>query len=617
MFNLQANKAVVGSANTQIYEDPVVGSNGTAVLLRYNNLIDSIEEAFTKVLPTARGSLITIDINSNPYELAKGLESYCLVVDNGSTSGLSYRERVDLTSNQSIGGLKTFTGITTLSSGFISNAASSINAGLTVTGNLSSGPAVVNGNFNAKGNSIFDTNATIAGLTSTSSLQVTNASILGGGFTSNANSIVNGDLIVDRNLVVDQAIKGQSLTVNSLSIPGLLSTTSSALTITGSLNTNSLVTGTLSSTTTTISGPTTIANTLDVAQKLDAGSLEVDTTVLVGGSTTLNGQLNTKAIVTVGNITVTGSMNLSSQLIVGGSTNLQTLTSTIGNFNSINVSTTGFINTLESNSLETNSVITSSLVVTGSSSLEDVEAQSLNVSSIQSSTSSIGVAQGSSLTLSGALSSSSLTISGNTSLSTLSVSGTTNANQVNISNNLSVIGNGVINNLEVKGDLLVKDDCVVDGDQVVIGTIQASNLTGTNTGDEGEATPTALGVVRVNINEVNPIVYTKTSIDLDFIRLDSKGVVNGVAPLNSSNKIPSVHLPYIVSRYVTTFNESNRVNNKVLIEHLLNTRTPASIGIWNDQYERIDLPIRSTTLDHIEIDIANPIVGEWTIKILN
>jgi hypothetical protein len=616
MFNLQVNKAVVGSANTQIYEDPVVGSNGTAVLMRYNHLIDDLEQALQSVIPITRGGLITLDINSNPYEINKGLESYCLVVDNGTSSGLSYRERVDLTSNQSIGGLKTFTGITTLASGFVSNATSSINGGLTITSTLSAGATIINGNINVKGSSLLETSVTVGGLLTTSSLQVTNVSTLNGGFTSNANSLISGDLIIDNNLIVDQSITSNSLITTSISIPSVFSSSSSGTTVIGNFTSTSITTGNLSASTTTITGLASISNSLSVTGKTTTGSLEVDSNALLEGVLSVNGNSNTKGITNIGNITNTGNVNITGQLIVSGSTTLQAITGTSISGTNLNISATGFISSIDSDSLESNSISTNTLTATGNSNLEDIEASNINCQSITSLASYIGVASGTSLSLSGNLSTNSLSAS-ITNLASLTVTGISNLNQLNITSNLSVIGNGVINDLEIKGDCLVKGSQVIEDGLLVIGSIQGSNVSGTNTGDEGEATPIELGVVRVDINEVNPLVYTKTTVDSTFIRVDNKGQIDGVAPLNSSSKVPFIHLPYIVSRYTTTFNESNRVSNKVLIEHLLNTRTPASITIWNDQYEVMSLPIRSTTLDHIEIDISVIINGDWTIKILN
>lgn len=136
MVDLQQFKLVVGTANNFIYEDPVLGANGTAVTTKINALIDALQTT-QGTLPdlTVKGSLITANTALETIEFPPGSDSYCLVADSSSDSGLSYEERVDLTSDQSIGGLKTFTqdlqvgGALTVTGDITGNNLSGVNTG--------------------------------------------------------------------------------------------------------------------------------------------------------------------------------------------------------------------------------------------------------------------------------------------------------------------------------------------------------------------------------------------------------------------------------------------------------------------------------------------------------
>jgi hypothetical protein len=67
MADFQDNKLVQGSANIQLIEDPVEGSNGTAVVFRINQFISAVEDELNQV---SGGIVSYANYNQTPITLS-------------------------------------------------------------------------------------------------------------------------------------------------------------------------------------------------------------------------------------------------------------------------------------------------------------------------------------------------------------------------------------------------------------------------------------------------------------------------------------------------------------------------------------------------------------------
>lgn len=85
MVNFQSKKLVQGSANNSLIEDPIEGSNGTAVVFRVNDFIQTVEDT----LNSSMGGQVTRSTYTSPTVTAP-LTSYIIAyVDRSVDSTLT------------------------------------------------------------------------------------------------------------------------------------------------------------------------------------------------------------------------------------------------------------------------------------------------------------------------------------------------------------------------------------------------------------------------------------------------------------------------------------------------------------------------------------------------
>lgn len=596
MTNLQQYKIIVGSDNDVIYEDPILGSNGTAVVTKINNLIDAIDLANTGTLPLDTGYLVTKNNSGVVAQLPPGPNRFCLVSNTSSTMGLGYEERVDLSSAQTIGGNKTLTGATAVASlsasGAVNIAGTTTANSVSLTNLIASGTATVAGPTQLNSSVAIGGNASLA-----SQLDVTGNTLLRGNLIVNQATTLSGATNIGSNLgVVGNVSLASNLTVGgSTTLQGPVVTNSSLLvgsTISAngglSVGGNTNLNGNL-----TVLGPSLIDDNLSVTGTLSTNDLAIANDLSVGGdlsvvgNTTTTGPISTTSSITAGsritsggdlvvttdlsvgrNIDVAGDVEITDDLVVGGDSNLvNTTTNTltvVGNTNlngqvqvGQNLQVAGNTSSAGSLVVGGSAAISSNLDVDGYTNLDGLDVEGVTnltgpLTLVGNATITGSTTIGQDLAVDG-----NSTIDGNSLVSGNSTTtGTSTTTDLVVLTDASVIGdlsaaNVITFRAEVNGDLSVDGSTTLSGPTniddtlVVTGTITGSNLSGTNTGDELPATSTTAGIVKTDSNSLDPIVYLKDSVDALFVMVNKLGAPNGVATLDSASKIPASQLPAI------------------------------------------------------------------------
>jgi UDP-3-O-[3-hydroxymyristoyl] glucosamine N-acyltransferase len=632
MSNFEAYKIIKGTANTYIWEDPVQGSNGTAVVTRINNFIDAIGESFQDILPGSRGSISTLNSNGQLEDFPVGTNGYCLVSDTSTSTGLAYQERVDVTTNQTIGGIKTFTGKTNFGAGGEST-----------------------GIFN------FLSDINVQGTTSSTNLVVNNGALLKGSTTQQGNLTVKGPSLFEANSVfqLNQTVQGSQLIGGSLEV-GASTTLGQNLNVTG----NTSIGGTLSiagvanfSDTSTFAKDIYVQRNASITKDLTVNEdLMVLATANISGNTSIGGALTTGGAIASSSITTTGLADIGTTLRVKGNTTLDANLA-IGN----NLTVSGISN-LSATNINGNLQVSNGLVVGGNSSLGNISATSLSLSDdlyVTDSTTLVGptniqsnlsvgsnlnvggeatlqqlevigqsvflaplVVQ-SSITQTGSLTNTGLTVNGMATItSNLGVGGLLNTNSleaqlVMVGSQLISTGSNLLSDVEINGSLVVQAPVYITGNTSITGNLQATNLSGVNTGDEVPASSTVAGIVKTTTDENDPRVYTSTQIDNNFLHQSSVGTV--IVPLNNEMKIDEQYLPdsLVTERYEISFTVNDLVNNILVINHELGKRYISSITLWSNIGEKVYPSLIMAISDtQLSIDFSDlNIEGTWFISI--
>lgn len=77
-MSLLQHKIVIGTNNTHLFEDPVLGSNGTAICTRINALIEELQTQLQNIEVSSYKSLIGDGLNSS-YIINHGLDGDVMV----------------------------------------------------------------------------------------------------------------------------------------------------------------------------------------------------------------------------------------------------------------------------------------------------------------------------------------------------------------------------------------------------------------------------------------------------------------------------------------------------------------------------------------------------------
>lgn len=576
-FDLSNYKITVGSINVSPREDPINGPNGTAVTTRFNTFVDGVQTLFNQALPNDQGGLVTTTQQGKLIEQARGPSSFCLVSSPVSESGLAYEPRVDLTTDQIVGGKKTFTSITTMN-GFLSKEDSQVLADLLVDGTLSVDDVLVNDSLSVRGNTNLHKLLNVDGNTSLKGrLDVSGLSTFGSGVVVSQGLTVNGGTSLGNTL----SVGGAATFNNTLTVQGLASLTSVELMgylqaqgdITGraiAANTNLTVKGSA-----TIGGDLILSSGLNVKGSSTFGNLTVDSltsrntitsqgALIVAGPVTANGTLTasgaafegsvscseiTTQDLTVSNtLSVNGLMSLPSGLDVGQRLSVEgdLFISGVSTLQSpISGTSANFTGTMNVGS----ALSTDSLIVRSSSNLQGsvtINGGALIDGTLTTkSTANIAGALivGGTITTTSSITSGTLTTKTITSDNIIAEALKVNQDVITSGN---LIANGNITSsslnttlLEVQGATTLLD-LNVNGKLTLANPISIPGLSGVNTGDELPATPTKAGVVMVDqpIGGV-PMVYTKDTIDNLFIKQTDSTLVR----LDSGGLIPEQYIP--------------------------------------------------------------------------
>lgn len=606
MADFQSYLIVKGSDNTYIYEDPVKGSNGTAVVTKINAFINEVENSLNSTNPTVKGGLITADTVGTLVQLPPGPNRYVLTSDTSSNIGLAYEERVDLETNQSIGGVKTFLSSPIFSSGFTSNGPSDINDNLMVGGDITAndlglsgslqvqGATTLRGSLTTRGFTTFENNVEVKGNTQFRDNATFNTGFTSSGPSTFQNSItVAGKSNLNGNLsVLGSSTFSENITAaKDISVGGNLSVVGST-TVSGNFN----VSGT-----TSFNGSQDIAGDISIDGQISGSSLSITNNALIGGNTTISGGADISGIVNLANklnvtndtrlsrdLSVLGSQTIGGDLVVSGEVDLNTGLDVIGNVNLDDTVINGTLRVIDATTLEDQLNVNGTSFLSGATSIGNT----LDVVGAITGNSNLSVSNqghfggnlhtdgnitsygdfsidgtgfiGGNVTTNADFIGQDLVLSGGTQVGGTGTFNHIETNSLNSQGNITssntIQGNkGVFTELDINGSTNLGGDVSILGDTTIGGTLQATNISGVNTGDESIASSTIYGIVKTDTNEADPIVYTKNRVNALFIPLASKGIADGVATLDGSGKVPSSQLPPMNSLVSSVFGRNGHI----------------------------------------------------------
>lgn len=572
LFDYSPLKLVKGSANVNPIEDPVRGANGTANVTRINAFIGRVQDDLNRLVPQGRGNLI-IGGGAEPVELQLGPNNYTLTVDPTSPSGLVWEERVDVSSNQRVGGRKTFTEDVSTLQHMQVGLDLAVGGNTAIAGNLSAhnghltgtlevgGSTLLHNTLTVANNTTLRTNLSVGGATALTTATVSSTLNVGGDVGIDSSLAVGGPVTMQANVIV-----GGTANVSGSVVVGNDVLVSDSLSVAGAANMVTLaVTGPSVLSTTTISDLTVTGDT-NVNDLSIAGALAVGTTLTTGGAITSGGDITTNKALTVGGTSTLGSVTtntisttgstttgklialqpatLNDVLWVGGSTELRSTLSvgdattllgdlSVAGTTRLDKTTTadmtvrgaayvqGALSVVGTTEVGDDLVVGGSSFIDGSSTVEldltvggrtvlagPLQAATATIDSLVSITGSVGILATDSLRAGGIEYTGSLT--GNTAtLHSLTVQ--------------NLLGTGITGTtLTITGSATIPD------------------LSGTNTGDEVDATPTISGTVRITSNTPDPIVYTVTDAQATFL---SKGEAGTTIATLEGGKVPTSQLP--------------------------------------------------------------------------
>lgn len=572
MFDYSALKLVKGSANTKPLEDPVRGANGTANVTRINNFIDQVERDMGRLVPQGKGNLI-IGGGTEPMELQAGPNNYCLTADATTPTGMVWEERVDVTTNQRVGGKKTFTSDLETLQGLQVGLDMGVGGNATVTGNLSArnghltgtlevgSSTLLHNTLTVANNTTLRTNLTVGGATALTTAVISSTLsvggdvgidsglVVGGPVTMQANAVVSGNANVSGSVVVGNDV----LIADSLSVGGAANLAS--LAVTGPTTMSTAVTTNL-----TVTGEANL-NSLSLA-----GGLAVGTSLSTGGSITSGGDISTSKGLTVGGVsslsgvtattvttsgtTTTGKLialqptTLNDALWVGGSTELRSTLLVVSNSTlrgDLAVAGTTRLDRVTTADITVGgaALVRESLTVEGTAHISDDVAVGGSTFVEGSSTVELDLTVGGRTVLAGPLTAKDAEVG--SLVSTASKVGTLTADTIKaggIEYTGTLTGNSatfsMLSTQGIKANTMEARTLTITGGAVIPG------LSGINTGDEVDATRTLSGTVRISSDAPDPIVYTVSDAQAAFL---SKGDAGTVLATLVGGKVPSSQLP--------------------------------------------------------------------------
>ena len=573
MFDYSSLKLVKGTANVNPIEDPVRGSNGTASVIRINNFIQRVQDDLTTLVPQGKGNLIVGSDTTEPIELQIGPNNYCLTIDPTTPSGLVWEERMDLTTAQVVGGKKTF------SSDLI--ALQDVHVGLdlgvggdaSIVGNVSAHNGQLTGTLEVGGSALLHSTLTVTNNTNLrSNLTVVGASSLN-------TAVVSSTFNVGGNTQLDSALNvvGATTMQSNLAVEGAIDVTGSvrvgndvlitdSLSVGGAANIASLVvTGPTALDTTTITD-LTVTGTTNLKNLSLTGALAVGTTLTTGGNATIGGSITTTKDLTVGGTSTLGVVTAATMTMSGTTTTSKLVTLQDSNLNG--ALWVGGTSELKGTvSIAGNTTMQKDLSVAGISKLGEVTAGNVTVNGLATvrndlvvlGSTQVGVdlsvggstfidgsgtveqdlTVGGKLLVAGpitALSTSVGTITATVGDITTLTSDTVKASDIQYTG--TMVGNGAsiftLNTRDIITTFIEATSLTVSGNASIPG------LSGTNTGDEVEATSTISGTVRITSNTPDPIVYTVSDAQAAFLTKAERGV--SIATL-VGGKVPIAQLP--------------------------------------------------------------------------
>lgn len=571
-FDYSPLKLVKGSANVNPIEDPVLGANGTANVIRINNFIQRVEDDMRRLVPQGKGNII-IGGGTEPMELQAGPNNYCLTVDPTTPTGMVWEERVDTTTIQTVGGKKTFTSDMELLQDLQVGSDIGVGGNATVVGNLSARNGHLTGTLEVgsstqlhstlvvANNTTLRTNLTVGGATALHTAVVSSTLNVGGGvqldsalkvvgptsmqsnLSVDGNANVTGSMVVGNDvLITDSFSVGGAANLASLAVTGpaaFITTTTNSLTVTGEANLNSL----------SLAGGLVVPTTLSTGGAITSGG-DITTTkaLTVGGTSTLSGvtayTLTTSGTTTTGKLVALQPTTLNDTLWVGGSAELRSSLLVVGNSSlrgdltvagstkldrttTADISVNGGALVRESLTVEGTAYMGNDLTVDGSTFVEG------------SSTVELDLTVGGRTVLAGPLQTPTATI-GNLIATTGKVgtfaTDTLNAGGITYTGTLT--GNSAtLNTLSTQGI----DSTTLKATRLTItGSAEIPGLSGINTGDEVDATRTVSGTVRASSDTPDPIVYTVSDAQAAFI---AKSEVGTTLATLVGGKVPITQLP--------------------------------------------------------------------------
>jgi cytoskeletal protein CcmA (bactofilin family) len=587
-------KILLGTANAKPYEDPVVGSNGTMCITRINNFMQRVQDDLVVLSPQGKGNII-VGAGTEPEEMQVGPNNFCLTVDPTAPQGLLWEERVDLTTSQRVGGKKTFT------SDLIALQDLNVGMGLTVggnadvVGNLDAYNTTFKGTLEVMGGSMLRSTLTVMNNTNLQS----NLSVLG---SSNLNTtVVTSTLNVGgtTRLDSDLTVVGSATMQSNLSLDGDADIAGTVL-ITNDVRVGDslLVVGNTTLTTLVASGAVSLGDStlssLKVMGNTTLNSLVLTAGLNAGGNiTTTGGIIATDDIVTASGVraggqSVMGNVDATALRVSGtSSTNKLVVLDTASIDGPIWVGGTAEIRSTLT--VAGNTALKQALIVSGATTLASTTAQTIDV--LDTALVRGDITSGGSVTVTGDLNVGGdtflegsatveldLTVGGKILSDVIETVSTSTSQLAATKATLGEVTTPLMKAVDIQytgtvaGNTATADTMTMRVGNIitshitnlqVTGSATIPGLSGINTGDEVEATPTISGTVRVSSNTPDPIVYTVGDSLDKFVQKSEVGI--SVASL-VGGKVPASQIPALAitePHVVTTIAEMNGLNAQV------------------------------------------------------
>ena len=595
MLDYSPLKLIKGSANTNPQEDPVLGTNGTMAVIRINNFIQRVQDDLTTMVPQGKGNLI-VGGSTDPMELQVGPNNYCLTVDPTSPSGLLWEERVDLTTAQQVGGKKTFSSDLSALQDMSVGLDLEVGGNTSIVGNLSAHniqatgtlevglATLLHSTLTVTNNTNLQSNLAVGGASSLNTAVVSSTLNVGGDTHIGSDLTVVGTTTLQSNLTLEGTaqvtgsimVGNDVLVEDSLSIKGAANIASLVVTGPTALGnttaTNLSVTGTTNLSTLSISGALSVGSTLTTGGAITSGGdITTNHALTVGGTSTLASVsttgMNTSGTTTTNKLVSLQDATINGVLWVGSSTDLRSSLNVVGAIRAqgdlqvdglsklgkataseVTISGNAIVQgILSSNDLEVlgDVVVSGNSTVDGSSTVD----RDLIVGGVANIVTSLTTPSASITTMTGE----DISITGDF------ISGTIETGDIDYTGNL--IGNNAtlhyLNSQNITSSHVEANNLIVNGSATIPG------LSGTNTGDEVEATPIVSGTVRITSNSPDPIVYTVGDAQAAFLRVAERGTT--IATL-VAGKVPIEQLPALAiteTHVVASIEAMNSLNAQV------------------------------------------------------